>query len=88
MKVIVLYRPNGEQARSVNDYMRELSSRYPEVAIEGIDVDSLKGERLAELYDIQKYPAVMVVQEGGGMSKIWQEEEFPLIDEVMSFAIA
>lgn len=88
MKVVVLFRPNGEQARSVNDYIREVTSRYPELIIESIDVDSLKGEKVAQLYDIQRYPAVIVLQEDGSMSKMWQGEEFPLIDEVVSFAIA
>ena len=38
MKVVVLYRPNSEFARPVEDFMREFEQVYPEHKLELVDV--------------------------------------------------
>lgn len=86
--MVILFRPDSEHSRSVNDYVRELYARDPEIEIEAVDVDSESGNQTAELYDIQSYPAIMVVQNDGSVSKLWQDEQLPLIDEVISYLIA
>lgn len=87
MKVIVLYRANSSHAQSAEEFIRNLSSR-DYVELEALDVDSIEGGRIAELYDIVRYPAVLVIRSDGNLQKLWQDEQLPLIDEVMSYTMA
>jgi hypothetical protein len=41
---------------------------------------------MATLYDIVRYPAIMVLRSDGAMQKAWEGIELPLIDEVQSYA--
>lgn len=88
MKVVMLYRPKSAEARVVEEYVNEFSTRHPEVAIETSNIDSVDGGNLATLYDIVKYPAILVIQSDGSLSKVWQDDQLPIIDEVMSYVMA
>jgi hypothetical protein len=35
---------------------------------------------------VVRYPAILVVAEGGGLQKMWQDRPWPLIDEVFAYA--
>jgi hypothetical protein len=88
MKVVVLYRPNSEQGRPVEEFTREFARRYPDVKLEITDIDSREGGALAALYDIMQYPAIMVLRDEGGVQNIWQGGPLPLMDEVMGYVHA
>lgn len=87
MKVIVLYRPQSEHGTMVEQYARDFLRRTSR-ALELLDVDSIKGTRLAELYDVVSYPTVVALDNGGQMVSSWvATETMPLIDEVSAYLV-
>ncbi len=65
MKVLVLYRPNSEHGRTVEEFIHDFQQRHAEERLEVLNIDSRDGSAMASLYDIMQYPAVLVVQEDG-----------------------
>lgn len=88
MKVLVLYRPNSEHGRVVEDFIREFQRRYAEARLEIQNIDTRDGSATASLYDIMQYPAVLVLQDDGYLSKAWEGEQLPLMDEIVSYTHA
>lgn len=87
MKVLVLYRPNSERGRVVEEFVRELEHRISGATVEVVNIDSRDGSATASLYDIMQNPAILVLQNDGYMHKAWQGMDVPpLIDEVASYA--
>lgn len=89
MKVLVLYRPNSEFARPIEEFVHELQRRHniDERRLQVLDYDSRDGAALASLYDIMVQPAIVVTADDGGYVKHWQGGELPRLDEVASYAI-
>jgi hypothetical protein len=85
MKVVILYRPNSEYARSVEEYVRELKLRTGK-SVELVDVDSREGIQAAELYDSVQQPAVLALADDGHLLQSWIGEYLPLINEVSAYA--
>lgn len=82
MKVLVLYRPNSEHARSIEEFLHEFGRRNPSDRIETIDIDTRDGTATATLYDVMAYPAVLALGDDGRELKRWVGEEMPLLDEL------
>lgn len=83
MKVVVLYRPQSEHSRIVEDFLRDFDRRYSrEVAIETVDLNTREGSSMASLYDIVQYPGILVVNSFGSVIHSWQGVELPLMSEV------
>ena len=40
---------------------------------------------MAQLYDIVQYPALLVIDDKGGLAKYWQGDTLPLMDEVSGY---
>lgn len=85
MKTVVLYRPNSEHARGVEEFIREFSRRNPQVKVETMNIDGREGMATASLYDIMAYPAILALRDDGGADNVWQGEVLPLLDEVASY---
>lgn len=85
MKVIMLYRPNSEHARSAEEYIREFE-RVTAKTIEKIDIDSRDGIAKAGLYDIMDHPALIAIADDGQYINSWVGPQFPLINEVSAYA--
>lgn len=85
MKTVILYRPNSDHARRVEEFIHEYNRGYTNVRLEAVNVDSRDGAALASLYDIMSYPAIMVLQDDGAASMVWQGDQLPLLDEVESY---
>jgi hypothetical protein len=85
MKVVVLYRPDSEHSRLVEEFIHEYQSRVGESRFEIVNVDSRDGIATASLYDVVQYPAIVVMQDDGYMHKLWQGT-VPMISEVASYA--
>jgi hypothetical protein len=85
MKVVILYRPNSEKARLVEEYAHDIS-RQQNVQPQLIDVDTPEGSAMVSLYDIMSYPAVVVTREDGQLVQFWAEEQLPLMQEVAASA--
>lgn len=81
MKVIMLYRPNSEFSRMVEDFARELERQH-QTRIDLVNIDSRDGSSTASLYDIIQHPAILVLGTDGQLVKDWQGTEFPLMQEI------
>ena len=85
MKVTILYRPNSEYARSVEEFAHDIE-RQQGVKTELSSIDTREGAAMATLYDIMQYPAVVVTRDDGGIIQSWLGEKLPLMNEVAAFA--
>ncbi len=88
MKVVVVYRSNSEHARKTEEFIHEFSRRYPAHKVEVLNVDGREGDAMASLYDVTRYPAILVLRDDGTMSMMWQGEALPLIDEVAGYLLS
>ncbi len=86
MKVVILYRPNSEHARLVEEFIHDYKSRHVDTKLEVINIDSREGSSLANLYDVLQYPAILVLREDGYAQKVWQGDVLPLMDEVIAYS--
>jgi hypothetical protein len=88
MKVLVLYRPNSEHGRLVEEFIHDFQSRHQDERLEIMNIDSRDGAATASLYDVLQYPAILVLQNDGYLQKSWIGDSMPLIDEVAGYARA
>lgn len=68
-------------------YARDME-RTQGVTIELNSVDTQPGASMAEMYDIVRYPAILVIKDDGQLQQMWQGEQLPLMSEVAGFARA
>lgn len=84
MKLTVLYRPQSEFARIVEEFVRDFErTRHQSVKL--VSLDTREGADMARLYDVVQYPAIMATQDDGRLLKVWQGETLPLMDEVAGY---
>ncbi len=88
MKVVILYRPNSEHGRLVEEFIHDFQRRHSDEHLEVLNIDSRDASAMATLYDVVQYPAVLVVQNDGIIQRSWMGETLPLMDEVFSYARA
>ena len=90
MKVLVLYRPNSELARRVEEFIRDLQTRHnvDERHVQILDFDSREGSATASLYDVMAQPSIVVIGDDGGFIKSWQGTELPLLEEVAGYVLS
>jgi hypothetical protein len=86
MKVLILYRPNSEHGRRIEEFIREYQSRHQPDRLEVLSLDTREGSATATLYDIMQYPAILVLQTDGNVQKVWEGDQLPLMDEVAAYA--
>ena len=86
MKVLVLYRPQSEHSRLVEEYIRDFNYRHPDIKLDTVNIDTRDGAAMASLYDVVQYPALIVVTSDGVIQRCWMGDLLPLIDEVVSYA--
>jgi len=86
MKILVLYRPNSEHSRLIDEFIHEYQRHHQSDHLEVLSLDTREGSATATLYDIMQYPAIVVIQGDGSVQKIWQGDSLPLMDEVASYA--
>lgn len=84
MKVAILYHPNSEFARSVEEYSVNFE-RQRGKKIDLVSVDTQEGSEMARLYDVTRYPAVLAVRDSGEMLALWQDDQLPLMNEVAAY---
>jgi hypothetical protein len=88
MKVLVLYRPNSEHGRLVEEFIHNFQTRHRDERLEVLNIDTRDGSATASLYDVMQYPAILVLQTDGYVQKIWEGDQLPLMDEVVAYAHA
>lgn len=86
MKVLVLYRPNSEHGRVVEEFIHDFQRRYQGERLEVLNIDTRDGSAMATLYDVVSYPAVLVVANDGIIQRCWMGDSLPLMEEVFSYA--
>ncbi|MGB4800475.1 MAG: hypothetical protein WBP03_03075 [Candidatus Saccharimonadales bacterium] len=88
MKVLVLYRPNSEHARTVEVFLHDLQKQHDvdQSALRIVDVDSREGIDLAKIYDVMDTPAIVVTDNDGGYVYGWVGEELPLMRDVAAYS--
>lgn len=87
MKVLVLYRPNSEHRRSIESFIRDFRYQHEASAsnLDVVDVDTRDGVATASLYDVVKYPAVLVLADDGQVLRSWEGENLPLMEELAGY---
>ncbi len=88
MKVLVLYRPNSEHGRVVEEFIHDFQSQHRDEHLEVLSIDTRDGSSTASLYDVMQYPAILIIQGDGSVQKIWEGDRLPLMDEVVAYARA
>jgi hypothetical protein len=88
MKLLILYRPNSEHDRMVEEFIHNYQTRHQTDHLEVLSLDTREGSATAELYDVVDYPAILVLQTDGYAQKIWQGSQLPLMEEVAGYANA
>jgi hypothetical protein len=90
MKVLVLYRPNSEFARQIEEFVHDLRTRHnvDERHLEVLDYDSREGAAIASLYDVTAQPSIVIVGDNGGYVKGWSGSELPMLDEVAGYTLS
>lgn len=85
--MVVLYRPNSEHARTVEEFVDTLKRRSgtADDKIEMVSLDTRDGSATASLYDVVQYPAILALQNDGRLLKDWQGSTMPLVNEVSSY---
>lgn len=86
MKVLILYRPQSEHGRQVEEFIHDFQRRHDNRHLEILNVDSRDGIATATLYDVMEYPAILVIQDDGIIQKSWAGSSLPLMDEVAAYA--
>jgi hypothetical protein len=88
MKLLIIYRPNSEHGRLIEDFIRDYQSRHAGDRIEVLNIDTREGVAMATLYDVVQYPAILALRNDGYVQKVWQGSDLPLQDEIASYANA
>lgn len=86
MKVVIIYRPDSEHARSVETFVHDFKRRNVSIEVELMNADDRESIALAGVYDIMSFPAILARTEDGQLLKHWAGEQLPLMDEVASYA--
>lgn len=81
MKIAILYYPESEHARKVEEYVHDFSREH-NAEIELISLASRDGADTAKLYDIVQYPAILAMDDAGVLQKAWQGPILPLMSDV------
>ena len=84
MKAVMLYQPNSEDSRNVEEYIRDFE-RTRGRSIELISLSTRDGAAIASLYDVVQYPGLLVIREDGQLVTFWQGEKLPLMNEVAGY---
>lgn len=90
MKLLVLYRPNSEYSRTVEEFIRDFKYQHEADAnkIAVVDIDTRDGSATASLYDIMQNPAILALADDGSLLKSWIGQDLPMMEEVASYVYA
>jgi hypothetical protein len=86
MQVVVLYRPNSDHQRKVEEFTHDFSRLHPDAGINLVSLDTVEGAQKARVYGIIQYPAVLAMTNDGQLLKNWEGEQLPLMNEVAYYA--
>ena len=88
MLVYIIYKKNSDHERKVEEYVTMFRKIHPQSQINLLEADSPKGLSFVNLYQITRYPTVLVIRENGEYVNGWLDnEDLPLMDEVFSYLV-
>lgn len=87
MKVVILYHPESDHARVVEDFARDFARRDGH-RLELVSLESRDGAATATMYDIVRYPAILALNDRSELQKVWAGPVMPLMDEVSYYTQA
>jgi hypothetical protein len=85
MRLLIVYQPESEHARTVQEFVHEFTRIHPDTKVELMDAASVEAEDLAKVYDIVQYPTLLVLAEDGTMQNMWSGPTLPLMNEVLGY---
>lgn len=88
MKVLILYRPQSEHGRTVEDFVRDFKTNHNEGRLEVLNIDSREGSAMASLYDVMQYPAVLALRDDGSVLKSWEGNTLPVMNEIAYYTFS
>lgn len=87
MRVVIIYRPDSENAREVEQYIADFNRFHPGENIETYNIDSIEGSNLAQVYGIMDHPVVIALNNDGQLQQIWQGvSKLPLMNDLAYYA--
>ena len=87
MRIIMLYRPESEHARRVEEYMADFKRFHPGKSMETYNIDSIEGSHMSQLYGAMEYPTVVAVSNDGSMQQMWSGiDKLPLMNDLAYYA--
>lgn len=81
MKVLVVYKPESDHARTVTDWLHDFY-RQTGKTLEEVDPDSREGASLCRSYDIVEYPTLLALDDNSVLQMMWRGSMLPTISEV------
>jgi len=88
MKTLVLYRPEAEYYRQVDEFINNFKAAGFSNKLEILNIDTRNGISTALLYDVMRYPAILVIREDGTLQQLWEGTDLPTINEVEAYLLA
>lgn len=88
MKVVALYRPRSDHARTVEDFAKDFERTNRNSKVELISVDTRDGAATASLYDVVRYPTFLALQNDGQLLKDWPVPPMPRVSDISYYASA
>ncbi len=83
----MIYRPQSEFARRVEEYITDFERTHPGLEIEAVNIDSIQGAKTAELYTIMQYPAILALKDDGQVQQQWEGmDKLPLMNDLAYYA--
>lgn len=86
MRLVVLYRPESEFSRTVEEFVNNYKRWHEGDKLELINYDSRDGSATASIYDVMQQPAILALRDDGSVLKTWEGSTLPLMDEVAAYA--
>jgi hypothetical protein len=88
MRIVILYHPQSDHSRLVEEFGREITHRNPELTMDAISVDTREGADMATVYSVDIYPTLLAIRENGELAQSWQGIPLPLMSEIEYFALS
>lgn len=86
MKAVMLYRPNSEGSRIIEEYARDFEKTRGK-QIQLISLNTREGAATASMYGLMQNPGLVVLRDDGQMVVQWQGMQLPLMNEVAGYLV-
>ena len=85
MRLVILYHPKSDHIGLVESYVADYK-RFKGTEIEKLSLETEAGADMAQLYDIVRYPALLVIGPDSSLLQVWQGTLLPLMDQLSYYA--